>query len=174
MYLLTYRGGIIVDTLIRMFKICDSELTRYPVYSMTDKESVGFVIKECLIAILKVLINLTHDFNNQCKSSGFVSYQYVFAILASTLIFLHHFVPPASLNLLSETCTKFNQTSFNHDLFQFLLSVYLKTFLSSINFKITPSPEALFFSYFTNHTQFYNVFFFSFLISGFPKLIQKT
>jgi hypothetical protein len=67
MYLLTYKDGIIVDTLVRLFKVCDSELTRYPVYSMTDKESVGYVIKECLIAILKVLINLTHDFNNKCE-----------------------------------------------------------------------------------------------------------
>uniref|UniRef100_A0A1B6FS43 WAPL domain-containing protein n=1 Tax=Cuerna arida TaxID=1464854 RepID=A0A1B6FS43_9HEMI len=70
MYLLTYREGVIVDTLIRLFKVCDSELTRYPVYSMADKESVGFVIKECLIAILKVLINLTHDFNNKSFGSA--------------------------------------------------------------------------------------------------------
>lgn len=67
MYLLTYRDGVLVDTLIRLFKICDLELARYPVRSMADKESTGFVIKECLIAILKVLINLTHDFNNKCE-----------------------------------------------------------------------------------------------------------
>lgn len=72
MYLLTFKDGIVVDTLIRLFKICDSELTSYPVHSMTDKESVGFVIKECLMAILKVLINLTHDYNNKCKYLRFM------------------------------------------------------------------------------------------------------
>jgi hypothetical protein len=29
--------------------------------------SAGAVIREVLLATLKVLINLTHDFNNECK-----------------------------------------------------------------------------------------------------------
>ena len=66
-YLLTYGNGVLVDTLVRLYKLCDAEICNYPVYTMADKESTGFVIRECLIANLKVLINLTHDFNNRCK-----------------------------------------------------------------------------------------------------------
>lgn len=69
MYLLTYGDGVLVDTLVRLYKLCDAEICNYPVYSMADKESTGFVIRECLIANLKVLINLTHDFNNRSFGS---------------------------------------------------------------------------------------------------------
>lgn len=67
-YLLTYGDGILVDTVVRMLRICDSQLPFYPTTTLADKESVGAVIRECLVANLKVLINLTHDFNN--KSFG--------------------------------------------------------------------------------------------------------
>ncbi|XP_014289066.1 protein wings apart-like isoform X2 [Halyomorpha halys] len=67
-YLLTYGDGILVDTVVRMLRLCDSQIPFYPTTTLADKESVGAVIRECLVANLKVLINLTHDFNN--KSFG--------------------------------------------------------------------------------------------------------
>lgn len=66
-YLLEYQKGILIDTLVRMFKVCDYEIPLYPTYSITDKESTGAVLRECLIANLKVLINITHDYHNKCK-----------------------------------------------------------------------------------------------------------
>uniref|UniRef100_A0A146MDM0 Protein wings apart-like n=2 Tax=Lygus hesperus TaxID=30085 RepID=A0A146MDM0_LYGHE len=67
-YLLTYGDGILVDTVVRVFQVCDQQLIYYPTLNAKDKESTGAVIRECLIANLKVLINLTHDYGS--KSFG--------------------------------------------------------------------------------------------------------
>lgn len=58
---------MLIDTLIKLYRHCDSEIPLYPVTSLADKMSAGTVIREVLLATLKVLINLTHDFNNECK-----------------------------------------------------------------------------------------------------------
>lgn len=63
MYLLGFEDGILIDTLIRMFKVCNYEIPLYPSYNENDKDSIGAVLRECLVANLKVLINLTHDSN---------------------------------------------------------------------------------------------------------------
>lgn len=63
MYLLGFESGILIDTLIRMFKVCNYEIPLYPSYNENDKDSIGAVLREYLIANLKVLINLTHDSN---------------------------------------------------------------------------------------------------------------
>lgn len=66
-YLLDCQNGILIDTLVRMYKVCDYEIPLYPTYSITDKESTGAVLRECLIANLKVLINITHDYQSKCE-----------------------------------------------------------------------------------------------------------
>nr|CAD7587471.1 unnamed protein product [Timema genevievae] len=68
-YLLSYGNGVLLDTLVRLYCQCDSEISLYPCTNPTDKESVGAVIREVLLSTLKVLINLTHDFNNHCESA---------------------------------------------------------------------------------------------------------
>lgn len=60
-YLLNFENGILLDTLIRMFKVCDYEIPLYPSHDENDKDSIGAVLRECLVANLKVLINLSHD-----------------------------------------------------------------------------------------------------------------
>lgn len=47
---------------MRLLRLCGNEVPLYPVYDATDKESTGVVIREALFAVLKVLINLSHDF----------------------------------------------------------------------------------------------------------------
>jgi hypothetical protein len=64
---LKYGDGMLIDTLIKLYRHCDSEIPLYPVINLADKMSAGTVIREVLLATLKVLINLTHDFNNECK-----------------------------------------------------------------------------------------------------------
>ncbi|XP_050548794.1 protein wings apart-like [Daktulosphaira vitifoliae] len=68
-YLLNFENGILIDTLIRMFKVCDYEIPLYPSYDENDKDSTGAVLRECLIANLKVLINFSHDSNQITKGS---------------------------------------------------------------------------------------------------------
>jgi hypothetical protein len=67
LYLLKYGDGMLIDTLIKLYRHCDSEIPLYPVTNLADKVSAGAVIREVVLATLKVLINLTHDFNNECK-----------------------------------------------------------------------------------------------------------
>lgn len=66
-YLLKYGEGILLDTLVNLYRLCDSEIPLYPVTDISDKESAGAVIREALLVTLKVLINLTHHFNKKCK-----------------------------------------------------------------------------------------------------------
>jgi hypothetical protein len=72
LYLLKYGDGMLTDTLIKLYRHCDSEIPLYPVTNLADKVSAGAVIREVLLATLKVLINLTHDFNNECKYKVFI------------------------------------------------------------------------------------------------------
>lgn len=66
-YLLNYNSGIILDTLVKLYRLCDSEIPLYPVTDIGDKDAAGTIIREALLVILKVLINLTHHFNKQCN-----------------------------------------------------------------------------------------------------------
>jgi len=62
-YLLNFENGILIDTLVQMFKVCDYEIPLYPSYDENDKDSISAVLRECLTANLKVLINFSHDSN---------------------------------------------------------------------------------------------------------------
>lgn len=73
-YLLAYGDGELVDTVLRVFMTCGSQILLYPVTSVKDKLSVGAVLRDCLVATLKILINITHDFNNKCKKHLFKSF----------------------------------------------------------------------------------------------------
>lgn len=67
MYLLNFENGILIDTLIRLFKVCGYEIPLYPSFDGNDKDSIGAVLRECLTANLKVLINLSHDSDKLSK-----------------------------------------------------------------------------------------------------------
>nr|XP_018909266.1 PREDICTED: protein wings apart-like [Bemisia tabaci] len=62
-YLLQFKEGILLDTVVKLFKVCDAEIPLYPSSDITDKQSVGAILRETLLATLKVLINLTHNFS---------------------------------------------------------------------------------------------------------------
>lgn len=59
---------MILETLVKLYRLCDSEIPLYPVTDIADKESTGTVIREALLVTLKVLVNLTHHYNRECKS----------------------------------------------------------------------------------------------------------
>jgi hypothetical protein len=67
-YILQYNGGETIDTLVKLYKLCDSEIGLYPTNNIdAPKDSPGIVLRDALVPTLKVLINLTHPFNDQCK-----------------------------------------------------------------------------------------------------------
>ncbi|XP_022919372.2 protein wings apart-like [Onthophagus taurus] len=71
-YLLKYDSGLILDTLVKLYRLCDAEIPLYPISDINDKESTGTVIRETLLVTLKVLINLTHHFNMSDEGSSLI------------------------------------------------------------------------------------------------------
>ncbi|XP_011637001.1 protein wings apart-like [Pogonomyrmex barbatus] len=74
-YLLKYEEGVLVSTLASLYHLCGREIPVYPTTDPSDKSSIGAVVRECLFAIIKVLINLTHRFNGQSFGSKSVGAQ---------------------------------------------------------------------------------------------------
>lgn len=64
-YILYYRNQTFLKTLVNLFKLLDQEMTFYPTTDKTPKDHVGVSIREVLVPLLKVLINLTHPFNDK-------------------------------------------------------------------------------------------------------------
>lgn len=67
-YTLHYKSQVFVKALCRFFYLLHTELTLYPTTEKTPKESPGVAIREALVPLLKVIINLTHPFNDRGKS----------------------------------------------------------------------------------------------------------
>lgn len=64
-YILTYKNGYAVDTLVKLYKLCDTEMSLYPTQENTPKQFPGVVIREALVPTIKVLINLSHPFDEK-------------------------------------------------------------------------------------------------------------
>lgn len=66
-YLLKYNDNVLVKTLANLYQIGGREIMSHPAFDPSDKSSTGFVIRECLFAVIKVLINLSHRFNSRSE-----------------------------------------------------------------------------------------------------------
>lgn len=65
-YILTYKSGHAIETLVNFYKLCDSEIVLYPTKDATTATNYpGVVLREALVPTLKVLINLTHTFHSK-------------------------------------------------------------------------------------------------------------
>uniref|UniRef100_A0AAR5Q3I4 WAPL domain-containing protein n=1 Tax=Dendroctonus ponderosae TaxID=77166 RepID=A0AAR5Q3I4_DENPD len=71
-YILKYNDGMMIDTLVNLYKLCDVEIPLYPVTDIADKSSKGTIIREALLVTLKVLINLTHHYRQQSIGSQLI------------------------------------------------------------------------------------------------------
>ncbi|XP_052771917.1 wings apart-like protein homolog [Mya arenaria] len=74
-YLISYKDSVLIPSLVRSLKVCRQCLSIYPLKeekssSKVDKESFGWVIYSCALAILRVLLNLTHDNDVGCIKIG--------------------------------------------------------------------------------------------------------
>ena len=64
-YVLHYKSQVFVKALCQFFHLLQTELTLYPTTEKSPKESPGVAIREALVPLLKVIINLTHPFNDR-------------------------------------------------------------------------------------------------------------
>lgn len=71
-YLMSYKSGIIGSSCCRALEICQKFLPIYPLPDgpKLDKESYGYVVYKSILAILSVLLNLTHENEFACTKVG--------------------------------------------------------------------------------------------------------
>lgn len=74
-YLTLYKDSCLATSLCKSLKMCQSCLSIYPLQEnlatgKVDKESFGWVIYSCILAILRVLLNITHDNDKGCVTIG--------------------------------------------------------------------------------------------------------
>ena len=74
-YLLEYGRSLethepdFVDTLQKLFKLLDEEVQLNPTTDMADKESVGVILRDSLFSVMRVHINMVHDYRNRAYGS---------------------------------------------------------------------------------------------------------
>lgn len=71
-YILTYDEGRAINVLVKLYKLCDTELALYPTTAGTPKDDPGVVIREALMPTVKVLVSLTHPFNEEAHGARIV------------------------------------------------------------------------------------------------------
>jgi len=71
-YMLTFVQGRAVETLCQLYRLCSRQLMLHPSVDCagSNKEHPGVAMRELLVPVLKVLINLTHTFNEAQPSLG--------------------------------------------------------------------------------------------------------
>lgn len=68
-HVLNFNNGTAIETLVKFYKLCDTEISLYPTTDTTPKDNPGCIIREALTPTLKVLINLTHPFDSNAEGS---------------------------------------------------------------------------------------------------------
>lgn len=68
-FILHYKSKVFVKVLVRFLNLIYTELTLHPTIDEWQNESAGVAIREVLVPLLKVIINLGHPFNEQGKFS---------------------------------------------------------------------------------------------------------
>ena len=77
-YLIEYGRSVetgemeIMEVLQRLFKLLDEEVQLNPTNDQADKESIGSVLRDTLFSVIRVHINLVHDYRNKPYGSLYV------------------------------------------------------------------------------------------------------
>lgn len=101
-YILNYRSGLAVDSLVRFYRLCTMQIGMHPTDAATPKDSPGVVLREALIPTLKVLINLTHPFCEMAFGSAQIGANCdVYETSLRLLFQVIHYVPEQSVFELS-------------------------------------------------------------------------
>jgi len=62
-YLLKYQNGTFLDLIHKLFKFLDEEVPLNPNRDVNDKDSVSYTLRESLFGVMRVYINIVHDYN---------------------------------------------------------------------------------------------------------------
>ena len=67
-YLLNYKGGELLNLVHKLFRLLDEEVPLNPSLNVQDKETVAFTLRDALFDVLRLYINLVHDYHQQRKA----------------------------------------------------------------------------------------------------------
>ena len=84
-----------VEILQKLFKLLDEEVQLNPTTDMADKEDVGVILRETLFSVMRVHINLVHDYQNKAYGSLEVGQQEgcMYRVLRCIFIMPYWFCP---------------------------------------------------------------------------------
>lgn len=60
-----YSNGLLVDAALKLLLMLSKEVVAYS--QSMSKDSLGHLLSETLSNLMKVIMNLTHDSNDDCK-----------------------------------------------------------------------------------------------------------
>ncbi|XP_055841855.1 protein wings apart-like [Episyrphus balteatus] len=93
-FILKFSNGEAINTLFKLYKMCDRELCLHPTTDATSKNNPGVVLREALIPTLKVLINLTHPFDSNANGSALLGQRHeIFDISLHILLQCPNYIP---------------------------------------------------------------------------------
>jgi len=93
-YLLKYENGKCLDLIHKLFKLLDEELPLNPNKDINDKESVTYTMRETLFDVMRVYINLVHDYNQTPFGSKMAGEKSdTFEIVLHTLFIMPDYLP---------------------------------------------------------------------------------
>ncbi|XP_064608984.1 wings apart-like protein homolog [Liolophura sinensis] len=74
-HLISYKNSALISAICRALSVCEQSVSQYPVNVDTetlkiDKTSIGWAIHSCMMSVLKVLLNLTHENEFGCTMIG--------------------------------------------------------------------------------------------------------
>ena len=84
-----------VEILQKLFKLLDEEVQLNPTNDMADKEDVGVILRDTLFSVMRVHINLVHDYQNKAYGSLEVGQQEgcMYRVLRCIFIMPYWFCP---------------------------------------------------------------------------------
>lgn len=107
-YILAYKEGHVVDSLVNFYKLCDREIALYPTTDQTPKDNPGVVLREALVPTLKVLVNLTQPFCAKALGSEILGQKReLFDTSLHLLLQATHYVPERCIFELSILVSNF-------------------------------------------------------------------
>ena len=83
------------EILQKLFKLLDEEVQLNPTNDMADKEDVGVILRDTLFSVMRVHINLVHDYQNKAYGSLEVGQQdgCMYRVLRCIFIMPYWFCP---------------------------------------------------------------------------------
>uniref|UniRef100_T1IWX2 WAPL domain-containing protein n=1 Tax=Strigamia maritima TaxID=126957 RepID=T1IWX2_STRMM len=70
LYLIDCKNSSLIESMVKVLKICIVALPSYAIEDKCEKDTSGFTLMNCILSLLKVFLNLTNDNSKGCSRIG--------------------------------------------------------------------------------------------------------